>query len=230
MVKFHGSGREDLNVRMLLYPTHNKEQWKETGGRPFVCEVIDARCMPSSQDLEKVVTAVNRSQEMINEEQRCFGQNPNGVGISELSFCPAKAFSNLQADTEDKVKCYGCLCWIEREIVQEGNDLKLTLGKLTFPLELQQSTPIRVLHRRSAAVRVRHVLSLHVSEVVDEHHVRLHLSTSAGTYVKEFVHGDLGRTTPNLSTILGCKTDILELDCEGIDTSSFKNKDVDTKT
>ena len=38
----------------------------------------------------------------------------------------------------------------------------------------------------------------------------------ASTDVKEFVHGDLGRTLPAVSTLLGCKTDILELDCEGI--------------
>jgi tRNA U54 and U55 pseudouridine synthase Pus10 len=34
----------------------------------------------------------------------------------------------------------------------------------------------------------------------------------AGTYVKEFVHGDFARTVPSLGTILGCKADILSLD------------------
>ena len=37
------------------------------------------------------------------------------------------------------------------------------------------------------------------------------------TDVKEFVHGDLGRTKPSVGTLLGCKADILELDCEGIE-------------
>jgi hypothetical protein len=36
--------------------------------------------------------------------------------------------------------------------------------------------------------------------------------TSAGTYVKEFVHGDLGRTIPNVSSLLQCQADILQLD------------------
>ncbi len=27
----------------------------------------------------------------------------------------------------------------------------------------------------------------------------------AGTYIKEFVHSDEGRTTPHLSSILGCQ-------------------------
>ena len=36
----------------------------------------------------------------------------------------------------------------------------------------------------------------------------------AGTYIKEFVHGDEGRTEPNLGSFLGCKEPaaILQLD------------------
>ena len=38
------------------------------------------------------------------------------------------------------------------------------------------------------------------------------LETQAGTYIKEFVHGDLGRTFPNLSSLLECEADIYQLD------------------
>lgn len=42
---------------------------------------------------------------------------------------------------------------------------------------------------------------------------KIHLMTEAGTYVKEFIHSDFGRTRPSLSNILNnCKTDILQLD------------------
>ena len=33
-----------------------------------------------------------------------------------------------------------------------------------------------------------------------------------GTYVKEFMHGDGGRTTPNLAQILGVGCKVVELD------------------
>ena len=47
----------------------------------------------------------------------------------------------------------------------------------------------------------------------------LHILASAGTYIKEFVHGDLGRTLPNVGSLLGCQADILQLDvCEVYDT------------
>ena len=54
------------------------------------------------------------------------------------------------------------------------------------------------------------------AELIDEHHFRLKMTTQAGTYVKEFVHGDLGRTTPSLCTILEKECDIIELDVEVI--------------
>ena len=34
------------------------------------------------------------------------------------------------------------------------------------------------------------------------------------SYIKEFVHGDFGRTKPNLGNLLNSETDILQLDVE----------------
>lgn len=45
----------------------------------------------------------------------------------------------------------------------------------------------------------------------------LAVSTQAGTYVKEFVHGDFERTHPSISSILGYPTDLVALDCMDID-------------
>mmetsp|Transcript_12778 Transcript_12778/g.21602 ORF Transcript_12778/g.21602 Transcript_12778/m.21602 type:complete len:87 (-) Transcript_12778:7-267(-) len=47
---------------------------------------------------------------------------------------------------------------------------------------------------------------------INKHYFILHVLASAGTYIKEFVHGDLGRTTPNVGGILNCEADILQLD------------------
>jgi tRNA pseudouridine synthase 10 len=40
----------------------------------------------------------------------------------------------------------------------------------------------------------------------------LFVLSSAGTYIKEFVHGDLDRTTPNIGSLIGCEVDIFQLD------------------
>ena len=38
----------------------------------------------------------------------------------------------------------------------------------------------------------------------------------AGTYIKEFVHGDFGRTEPSLCSLLDCECDILQLDVRDV--------------
>lgn len=44
------------------------------------------------------------------------------------------------------------------------------------------------------------------------------MHAQAGTYIKEFVHGDLGRTQPNLANIAGIHSaDLLELDVVDVD-------------
>jgi len=222
MAKFHASGREDLDVRMIVPSLASAEApAKKISGRPFVCEIIDAFSMPSPLVLKSIVDDINHTQSTNTsspgqEEGSAisYGCNPMGVGIANsLRFVSPDSFKTLQSQTEDKVKHYGCLCWSKASLPDSDTKLNELLG--SFPLELKQRTPLRVLHRRSNMIRERHVLTCSATRV-DDHYFRLHLSTDAGTYVKEFVHGDLGRTIPSVSKLLGCKTDILELDCEGI--------------
>jgi len=154
------------------------------------------------QDLEKIVCAVNHTDvnyegiQQFEKKDRGYGKNPTGVGISSLNYCPAASFGTLQSETEDKVKFYGCLCWSEKTIPnQDFLDNKLCCGlpltdkmsknsdelmKSIYPLRIHQLTPLRVLHRRSAAVREKLILSV-TSQRIDDHWFRLHLSTSAGT-------------------------------------------------
>lgn len=228
-VKFHASGREDMDVRMLL-PSSHQSTAKNATGRPFVCEVIDAFRVPTAADLHAMREEINRTTAnnptcdddciTVESDIRYYGQSPMGVGVSSLSLVPPSAYKNLQSETEHKVKYYGCLCWSQTCLPETLELIQEQLS--TYPLSLAQKTPLRVLHRRALAIRQRQILSCHVVHRVDNHHFRLVLSTEAGTYVKEFVHGDLGRTIPSVASLLQCKTDILELDCEGVEVSDDK--------
>jgi len=74
-------------------------------------------------------------------------------------------------------------------------------------VKLAQETPKRVSHRRAAKTRYRTVNS--VSDVfVEGDEAQFTLQCEAGTYVKELVHSDEGRTIPSISSVLG------GLDCE----------------
>lgn len=100
-----------------------------------------------------------------------------------------------------------------------------------MPFDLLQKTPVRVLHRRSNACRRRTIFEMKAEPVIYDQLLeqspfakslfKLQVKTQAGTYVKEFVHGDLGRTVPNVSQILGLETDIKLLDVEVCEIFSF---------
>lgn len=45
----------------------------------------------------------------------------------------------------------------------------------------------------------------------------LDIITQAGTYVKELVHGEFGRTEPSISSFIGMEIDIAALDVMNID-------------
>jgi len=86
-----------------------------------------------------------------------------------------------------------------------------------MPIELHQKTPIRVLHRRNLDVRMRKIISMTaIPAKKSKEMFVLNVETEAGTYVKEFVHGDLGRTKPSVGDLIGYPTEILSLDVDAV--------------
>lgn len=121
---------------------------------------------------------------------------------------------NPQEGERDKQKVYEALCElpveVTEEIVNRVNDRK--------DLLLAQTTPIRVAHRRAHLVRERTVYEMHCAPVKDTaNRFCLRLRTQAGTYIKEFVHGDEGRTVPNLGSFLDCKKPAIILSLDVLD-------------
>lgn len=75
---------------------------------------------------------------------------------------------------------------------------------------LRQRTPNRVSHRRSDKVRKRKISEIELKDL-DHPLYTLELKAEAGTYIKEFIHGDEGRTEPNLSEELGVQCQVEKL-------------------
>ncbi|KAK7237656.1 peroxisomal N(1)-acetyl-spermine spermidine oxidase [Aureococcus anophagefferens] len=118
----------------------------------------------------------------------------------------AAARDVADCDGETKTKTYACVVWCARDLT--ARDVA-TCDRRDF--DVAQKTPVRVMHSRSLAVREKRVHELSLRRLNGRFAV-LTIVTSAGMYIKEFVHGDLGRTEPSLASMLGARADILQLD------------------
>lgn len=161
-------------------------------GRPFMVEIINPKkyCQLDAKTLEKII---NDNSKMIRVEQ--------------LDFTDRNHFSVINKYATNKKKWYICVAWTEKSLTDEDIQ-RINTSK---DLQIKQKTPFRVMHRRTIMDRDKEIYSLN-AEKINEHFIVLKILSSAGTYIKEFVHSDLGRTNPSLSSILGCECDILQLD------------------
>ncbi|XP_024252384.1 tRNA pseudouridine synthase Pus10 [Oncorhynchus tshawytscha] len=184
---FSSSGREDVDVRTL------------GNGRPFALELLN----PHRARFNKA--EVRQLQETIN-------QSSDKIRVRDLQIVSRDAMGHMKEGEEDKTKSYTALIWTQKAINKDD----ITFLEETKELKLAQKTPLRVLHRRPLAVRERVIHTMSTC-FLDTHHFHLKLLTQAGTYIKEFVHGDFGRTKPNLCDLLKTETDILELDVDSVD-------------
>jgi len=166
--KFITSGREDVDVRML------------GRGRPFAVELIN--CKQIVKDSDKYY----QIQQHINNNSN------KQVALIDLQFISKIDMSKLKEGEEKKRKQYRCVVWVSKSITEK--DLDLLRGMK--PIIINQTTPVRVLHRRALMVRKKTIFKID-GKIINEHYLIVDLETQAGTYIKEFIHGDLGRTTPN---------------------------------
>jgi tRNA pseudouridine synthase 10 len=68
-----------------------------------------------------------------------------------------------------------------------------------------------VQHRRADLDRQKTIIMAEL-ESFDQETMTIFLRTQSGTYVKEFVHGDNGRTKPSLSELFATPLEVLALD------------------
>ncbi|KAK6939034.1 hypothetical protein RJ641_032542 [Dillenia turbinata] len=191
--KFHAAGREDIDVRMV------------GSGRPFLVEIQNARHIPSELLLKDAERKINSIENKL-------------VGVKNLKLVGSEGWSLMREGEAEKQKQYAALVWISRPL--EDDDLKKISSLID--MKISQKTPIRVLHRRSPLEREKIIHWMKIERIAGSvQFFLLHLCTQAGTYIKEFVHGDLGRTRPSIGAILGCTAEILQLDVTDVKMECF---------
>ena len=177
--KFHGAGREDIDVLML------------GRGRPFVFEVVGARS--PDVDLEALrADIVARAEGAI--ELAPFVR----VGKAKVAYWKETHFD----------KIYIAEVGVAGVVAAE----RLAAAR-QFAGKVLQRTPQRVAHRRADLDRER-VLRVLALQPRDETNFELRVVCQHGTYVKEWISGDEGRTEPSLASLLGvpCRCDVLDVE------------------
>lgn len=178
--KFHGAGREDVDVRML------------GEGRPFVLELVNPKVF--DVDLAEVEAEINR-------------RNEGRLEIRNLHWAE-KARVRILKETHH-AKTYEARLRVDGEIAQR--DVDDVIGQR---INIRQRTPGRVAHRRADLERERWI-EVEALEPAPDHGDdiwSIRLRTQHGTYVKEVLSGDEGKTTPCLGDFLHVQCACVELD------------------
>ncbi|MEM0483826.1 MAG: tRNA pseudouridine(54/55) synthase Pus10 [Pyrobaculum sp.] len=127
--------------------------------------------------------------------------------FTPIGFTNREEVRRLKEKAKTDIKLYRALVLSERPLtVEELNKIGELSGKTII-----QYTPRRIKRISPRKKRVRMVYELawrQISPRVFELYVRC----QGGLYVKEFIHGDGGRTTPSVSEILNTHLEVLELD------------------
>eukprot|EP00892_Ulva_mutabilis_P004707 jgi/Ulvmu1/2608/UM014_0059.1 len=192
---FVTAGREDKDVRML------------GTGRPFALQIINSK-------------APHPTQEQLRACEEQLAARTAGVRVQGLQLASQEEYELMKDGETEKQKHYRALCWAARELDEADEQvLNSTQG-----LVLQQDTPVRVLHRRAPLVRERVIHSMRCRRLQNRQWFVLEVVAQAGTYIKEFCHGDFGRTEPSVGGLLGnVEVQIAELDVMHIALDVFNS-------
>ena len=160
-------------------------------GRPFVLELKTPK--KRTLDLDSLQSLVNN-------------ENEGRVSISHLLLVDKKRVRELKNTSCDKL--YRAKISFEPPISKEK--LKKGAAALTDTV-VEQRTPKRVSHRRSDLIRKRGIRDVDIIDFSDDHAV-LEVCAEHGTYIKELVSGDEGRTEPNFSGLVDSQCKVERMD------------------
>ncbi|XP_055341045.1 tRNA pseudouridine synthase Pus10-like [Paramacrobiotus metropolitanus] len=185
--RFMTSGREDIDVKCL------------GDGRPFGVELIGAKIAAASEtDMQNLEDDIN-----LNTD----------IAVRYLEVVSRSDMQIIKKGEEEKTKTYVARCQVDRVVTEQD----IALLNSHQELSIKQKTPVRVLHRRANTERRKVIHTLSAKLLDSTGQFRLLLKTQAGTYIKEFIHGDFGRTEPSISSLLGQETECEELDVTAVD-------------
>jgi tRNA pseudouridine synthase 10 len=202
--KMYPESVEELSSGPLLEATGGEKTAFHASGR----EDIDARMLGTGRPFVIEVSKPKKRFVDLQEIEAKINANAiDKIKVSKLRFTDRDTVRRLKKG-EGSQKQYRLLAEFENEV--SDDDLRLLEEKLTSA-SVKQQTPNRVLHRRADLTRERYIYEVKVKKVSLKKAL-MEIRCQGGLYVKELVSGDEGRTTPNVSDLLGNRAKTLKLD------------------
>ena len=170
-------------------------------GRPFVLEIVGpGKRKISGRFLKALEKKIN-----LHAKKK--------ISVSLKRICRKDLVATIKRAMFDKE--YEALVELDKPIT------KPEMERIPNQMILMQRTPVRVANRRADLIRKRRIKDMR-TEWVDGRHFKANILSQSGTYIKEFVSGDGGRTNPSISSILGraafCKElNVLKIHSEWLD-------------
>lgn len=189
----HGAGREDIDARCL------------GNGRPFILEI---------KEPQKRILPMEKIQQEINEK---FGSS---INVGPFSVTTKQKVIQYKSDSETSEKSYHALVYVAQPISFSYFEEKLAQIKTQLVNQtIKQRTPLRVVHRRADRTRTKKIFEIE-GKLIDPRHVFFKIRAQGGTYIKELISSDNGRTIPSLSQIFKIPMTCVELDIVNVNGSS----------
>ena len=170
-------------------------------GRPFVLEIVGPKKRRINQlFLKKLENKIN-------------AHGKKKIYVMLKKPCKKELVAIIKRATFDKE--YDALVELDKPIT------RAEMERMPKQMLLMQRTPVRVANRRADLIRKRMIRNMD-AEWIDDRHFRAKILSQSGTYIKEFISGDGGRTNPSVSSILKrtafCKElNVLKIHSEWLD-------------
>ncbi|KYK23884.1 hypothetical protein AYK24_07025 [Thermoplasmatales archaeon SG8-52-4] len=160
-------------------------------GRPFILEIKNP--IIRSLNLKKLESDINID-------------NKDSIEVSKFRFSSRDEVVKLK--DSGLRKTYRIVMRGEKPL---NNEKLKKVAQSLRGLRIGQFTPSRVAHRRANMVREKQIYNCKI-ESLDGAMAILTLEAESGTYIKELVSGDDGRTKPSISEMIGTPCRVEELD------------------
>ena len=160
-------------------------------GRPFIIELKD----PKKRKIDLKIL-----------EEKINSKNKKYIEISNLRFSNREEVVKIKNSKYKKV--YEVTIKSEKALNIEK------LKKVAQSLQgktINQKTPCRVAHRRADLLRKKKIYSCQIKQL-EGTISKLVVEAESGTYIKELINGDKGRTKPNISDLLNTPCVVKTLD------------------